>query len=59
MQFRNNDINIDNFNFSVDSIFTVIQKTPGTNVPPTGDAFLLLEGDNFLLLDGTNFLLLG
>lgn len=58
MLSRNDQPNIGNFNFSIDSVF--FAKTTLFNfVPPAEKDFILLDGTNFLLLDGTNFELLG
>jgi hypothetical protein len=59
MQFRNDHPNINNFNFSTDSVFNNIQMGTADVVPILPNAFLLLDTEYFFLLDGTNFLLLG
>lgn len=58
MLSRNDDPNIGNFNFSVDSVFFT-KNNLFNFVPPPESDFVLLDGTNFLLLDGTDFLLLG
>lgn len=58
MLSRNDDPNISNFNFLVDSIFFA-RGNMSNFVPPPEQDFLLLDGTNFLLLDGTDFELLG
>lgn len=47
-----------NYNFGVDSVFTLIDVEIGTSPPPIIGYFLLLDGTNFLLLDGENLTLL-
>lgn len=59
MQFRNDQPNIVNFNFGVDSVFNNVVEYPNSTTPTIPNAFLLLDTTNFLLLDGSNFLLLG
>lgn len=59
MLSRNDNPNIDGFNFSVDSVFYARISEVSSVVPPVENDFLLLDGTNFLLLDNTNFLLLG
>lgn len=48
-----------NFSLGDESVFTYVDDTAGSPVPPpiVGD-FLLLDGTNFLLLDGENLALL-
>jgi hypothetical protein len=58
MLSRNDNPNIGNFNFSVDSVFFA-KSTLFNFVPPPESDFILLDGTNFLLLDGSNFQLLG
>lgn len=59
MQSRNDQPNINNFNFAVNSVFNnyFIEKANVTPILPND--FLLLDGEFFFLLDGTQFLLLG
>jgi hypothetical protein len=57
MLSRNDDPNIQNFNFGVDSVFNSQSEYPANALPPSGNAFLLSDGSNFLLSDGSNFLL--
>jgi len=59
MQARNDQPNIDGFNFGVNSVFnsTNVEKADITPVVP--NQFLLLDTEFFFLLDGTQFLLLG
>jgi len=59
MLSRNDQPNIYNFNFGVDSVFNNVQEMPTTSLPPMNNFFLLLDGTNFHLLDGENLLLLG
>lgn len=59
MLSRNDNPNIGNFNFGVDSVFFA-KSTLFNFVPPPESDFILLDGTNFLLLDdGSNFQLLG
>ncbi len=59
MLSRNDQPNIQNFNFGTDSVFFA-KSTLFNFVPPEEQEFLLLDGTNFLLLDDdTPFLLLG
>jgi hypothetical protein len=60
MLSRNDNPNINGFNFGVDSVF----NEPWSGIafvppPPIESDFLLTDGTNFLLTDGTNFLLAG
>ena len=59
MQVRNDQPNINAFNFGVNSVFNnvMVQKSDITPILPND--FLLLEGELFGLLDGSQFLLLG
>ena len=59
MQARNDNPNISNFNFGVDSVFNNVEVRKADVIPVINNAFLLLDTTYFLLLDGTNFLLLG
>jgi predicted PurR-regulated permease PerM len=59
MQSRNDQPNINNFNFAVSSVFNNIQVGIANIVPIFPNAFLLLDTEFFFLLDGTNLLLLG
>ncbi len=48
-----------NFAFGDESVFTQVDDTAGSPVPPPIlGYFLLLDGTNFLLLDGQNLTLL-
>lgn len=61
MQHRNDQPNIDNFNFAVNSVFNNLQVEKANTIPILPNQFLLLDSplDFFLLLDGTDLLLLG
>lgn len=59
MLSRNDQPNIRNFNFAVDSVFNNVSEYPNSTTPILPNKFLLLDGEDFNLLDGTNFLLLG
>lgn len=59
MQFRNDQPNIDHFNFGTDSVFNNLELIKASHTPILPNAFLLLNTMPLLLLDGTNFLLLG
>lgn len=61
MQTRNDQPDINNFNFGVDSVFNNIQVMKADVVPILPNSFLLLDSplDFLLLLDGSQFLLLG
>jgi hypothetical protein len=59
MQSRNDDPNINNFNFGTESVFNNIQVIKSNSTPILPNSFLLLNTMPLLLLDGTNFLLLG
>jgi predicted PurR-regulated permease PerM len=59
MQSRNDQPNINNFNFAINSVFNNIQMGIADVVPILPNAFLLLDDTFFFLLDGTNLLLLG
>lgn len=56
---RNDQPFKDEFNFSIDSVFSNPQVIKANTIPILPNAFLLLDTSNFLLLDGTQFLLLG
>lgn len=58
MLSRNDQPNIDNFNFGTESVFNSPQEYPANVNPPPGNSFLLLDNSNMLLLDGSFFLLL-
>jgi hypothetical protein len=58
MLSRNDQPNINDFNFAVDSVFNNANNIRAFIIPPSGNNFLLLDGSNFLLLDGTDFVLL-
>ena len=47
-----------NFNFAIDSVFTINSNIAGGGIPPVNNAFLLLDNSFFLLLDNTDLLLL-
>lgn len=59
MQYRDDQPNVNAFNFAVNSVFTASSLTPANNGPTPPLNFLLLDGTDFLLLDNTNLLLLG
>jgi len=59
MQSRNDQPNIINFNFAVNSVFGNYNVEAANTIPILPNAFLLLDTTNFLLLDGTQLLLLG
>jgi len=59
MQSRNDQPNIINFNFSVDSVFNNLAFEKADTIPILPNQFVLMDTSNFLLLDGTSFLLLG
>ena len=61
MQTRNDQPDITNFNFGVDSTFNNVQVIKADIIPILPNAFLLLDSplDFLLLLDGTQMLLLG
>jgi hypothetical protein len=61
MLLRNDQPNIDNFNFGVDNVLNNLQFIKANSIPILPNAFLLLDSplDFFLLLDGTQLLLLG
>lgn len=59
MQYHNDQPNITNFNFGVDSVFNNIEVQKADITPILPNSFLLLDGEFFNLLDGTQLLLLG
>lgn len=59
MLSRNDQPNIDGFNFGVDSVFNNINVIKANSIPILPNEFLLLDNTPFRLLDGTDFLLLG
>lgn len=59
MLSRNDQPNIDHFNFGTDNVFLKGFTVPGNTSPIPGNSFLLLDGTPMLLLDGSFFLLLG
>jgi hypothetical protein len=59
MLSRNDQPNINGFNFGTDSVLNNIQVMKADIIPVIPNAFLLLDGTDFLLLDGTELLLLG
>ena len=59
MQCRNDQPNIDGFNFGVNNVFIESFANKANVAPIIPNRFLLLDGEDFLLLDGTDFLLLG
>lgn len=59
MLSRNDQPNINNFNFGVNSVFNNIEVGIADIVPIIPNAFLLLDNSFFFLLDGSQFLLLG
>jgi hypothetical protein len=58
MQSRNDQPNIANFNFAVDSVFNNVAESPAFT-PILPNQFLLMNGMPLTLLDGEFFLLLG
>lgn len=59
MQVRNDQPNIPNFNFTIDSVFNNQAEYPNQHTPILPNRFLLLNTMDFFLLNGSNFLLLG
>jgi hypothetical protein len=59
MRSRDDQPNINAFNFGVDSVFNNISVIAADIIPILPNEFLLLDTTNFLLLDGTELLLLG
>lgn len=59
MQFRNDQPNINNFNFGVNSVFNNTMVGIADITPIVPNIFLLLDAEFFFLLDGSQFLLLG
>ena len=59
MLSRSNQPNLNNFNFAVNSIFTITNEYPSSHTPIGTNLFLLALTEDFLLSDGTNFLLTG
>jgi hypothetical protein len=59
MQARNDQPNINAFNFGVNSVFNNIQVEKADITPIVPNQFLLLDTEFFNLLDGSQFLLLG
>jgi hypothetical protein len=59
MLARNDQPNINNFNFGVNSVFNNPMVEIADITPILPDSFLLLDSEFFFLLDGTQFLLLG
>ena len=47
-----------NYSFGEESVFTLVDETAGSPLPPIEGYFLLLDGTNFLLLNGQNLTLL-
>ncbi len=47
-----------NFSVSNESVYTLVDQTAGSPLPPIEGYFLLLDNTNFLLLDGENLTLL-
>ena len=59
MLSRNDQPNINAFNFGADSVFNNYGVTQAEIIPVIPNEFLLLDTENLNLLDGTMFLLLG
>ena len=59
MLSHNDQPNVQNFNFAVDSLFNNSYVMKADVVPILINQFLLLDDEFFLLLDGDDLILLG